>query len=978
MAPWRPLPPPRVSGTPPSPPPPATFNTKRGGTYALLSASGKYCYSTPDGSLECDASKVPPTPYYETRASFCMDPDVATFDHYSTTTFDGETRRYVSGTIAEAKVACGQSNTCRGFTYRDADKMYMLARTVGSAVAALGHTCYSKESPYIKTPSQYCTSSARSGEGSADIGTPQRFGTLAQAKTACNQNVNCTGFTYGKLFSPYNDVGYVLKRTVDGTVPDSAFDCYRKPMSDNSPAMFVGCYAGTDGVAHNWVHARRAIDQATLSIAQAQDICAGYQYFGLECPRDGVVELWCMQSLGGRLEAEQCLGVLAANAHNAIGQTTQSHTPVDSNLQCTGSYQWYPPDRPASWIGQPAGGMSRTAVYHVPKADPVPYLGCFSVNGRESLGWFWASSNEPANPSLARTRQLCQGYAYFALVCPNAGKVNVFCLNELSAELDKQECTGTPLTDLGNGRDNGVCSGNIAHSAADRFSWKPQDAPPASGWPLGGWQRAAVYYTAVPQTEKPSPYAFTFRPLESGEMAIKSSGEEKSTWCGQGTKQTFRITAGTYENHQKAAACREFGDDFVTAEIRSQYDQDLVTLALLKTPSSAQTFWLGAYDHKDGLGFVWDSDRARVDMTYKNWADGEGGARWVQYGMCIGKSLPEFPKWHDANTDEKKNVICMKNPYNYVYNAAGDDTVCNRVSGLKWQEVGDPLPAAIAGQSVVSSVRPSTGRLVMNPALTWALDGRVHSKADMASHGYNFETISGMPSDLRIDDYVGAGDERWAYRNTAATGTARELRNSFAHSRRYFKPAPTTEISDAQKWVVTPFGDAYWRGPGYVTINNAASNKPFKAGASDLTFKLVPFKPELAVGSQFFRGTSSIKYIGCFNSRSTFASVYKGVASGHSTLSDAKRMCAQFTHVAIECPEVNGVHVRCVNDHSYTTFHGYQLGNEECIGVPKLGTGGFFENKDSCPGLDGTQGRGAYLWHGLPAGGWHRSAVYEV
>ena len=80
------------------------------------------------------------------------------------------------------------------------------------------------------------------------------------------------------------------------------------------------------------------------------------------------------------------------------------------------------------------------------------------------------------------------GYKYFALGCPSGNGYECWRGNDISGDaiaLDMSDCTGTPLTDIGNGADNGGCSGYPTGTFTVDYN--------GVAVPLGGWHREPVY-----------------------------------------------------------------------------------------------------------------------------------------------------------------------------------------------------------------------------------------------------------------------------------------------------------------------------------------------------------------------------------------------------------------------------------------------------------------------------------------------------
>jgi len=85
-----------------------------------------------------------------------------------------------------------------------------------------------------------------------------------------------------------------------------------------------------------------------------------------------------------------------------------------------------------------------------------------------------------------------QGYKYFGLGCPSSGGFECWRGNSIgvhSKKIDMQECMGTPLTNIGNGAQNGHCSG----FPTGTFTQDHQGLT----IPLGGWHREPVYETSL-------------------------------------------------------------------------------------------------------------------------------------------------------------------------------------------------------------------------------------------------------------------------------------------------------------------------------------------------------------------------------------------------------------------------------------------------------------------------------------------------
>ena len=84
------------------------------------------------------------------------------------------------------------------------------------------------------------------------------------------------------------------------------------------------------------------------------------------------------------------------------------------------------------------------------------------------------------------------GYKYFGLGCPTGGGFECWRGNDVnddSIALDMQECTGTPLTNIGNGAANGGCSGYPTGTFTVDYH--------GVAVPLGGWHREPVYDRAA-------------------------------------------------------------------------------------------------------------------------------------------------------------------------------------------------------------------------------------------------------------------------------------------------------------------------------------------------------------------------------------------------------------------------------------------------------------------------------------------------
>ena len=85
-------------------------------------------------------------------------------------------------------------------------------------------------------------------------------------------------------------------------------------------------------------------------------------------------------------------------------------------------------------------------------------------------------------------RDSSKGYTYMGLGCPTGGGFECWRGNDVSKSskvLEMKECTGTPLTNIGNNKNNGHCSG--FPSGTFSVDYKGLSVP------LGGWHREPVF-----------------------------------------------------------------------------------------------------------------------------------------------------------------------------------------------------------------------------------------------------------------------------------------------------------------------------------------------------------------------------------------------------------------------------------------------------------------------------------------------------
>ena len=91
--------------------------------------------------------------------------------------------------------------------------------------------------------------------------------------------------------------------------------------------------------------------------------------------------------------------------------------------------------------------------------------------------------------SVEKCLEHAKNYKYFAHGCPSSS--NGFecwrgnAVSSKAKKLDMKECTGTPLTDIGNGKNNGGCHGYPQGKFT--IPYKGVQVP------LGGWHREPVF-----------------------------------------------------------------------------------------------------------------------------------------------------------------------------------------------------------------------------------------------------------------------------------------------------------------------------------------------------------------------------------------------------------------------------------------------------------------------------------------------------
>ena len=120
----------------------------------------------------------------------------------------------------------------------------------------------------------------------------------------------------------------------------------------------------------------------------------------------------------------------------------------------------------------------------VAAADTVEAGGtCYGSSSGRPL-----SSNFKIMQSIDACLAHSKGYTYMGLGCPGDGGVECWRGNDISKSskvLDMKECTGTPLTNIGNGKSNGGCSGFPKGTFSVDYK--------GLSVPLGGWHREPVF-----------------------------------------------------------------------------------------------------------------------------------------------------------------------------------------------------------------------------------------------------------------------------------------------------------------------------------------------------------------------------------------------------------------------------------------------------------------------------------------------------
>lgn len=101
---------------------------------------------------------------------------------------------------------------------------------------------------------------------------------------------------------------------------------------------------------------------------------------------------------------------------------------------------------------------------------------CYDTQNRDSDPDNWKQFG--STDSVAEAINLCHDYKYTAFECPQGGKTEVVCFNDLSGltVIDDGECNGNPTNAINGENKNGHCDGT---SIID-------------GLPAGGWHRAYI------------------------------------------------------------------------------------------------------------------------------------------------------------------------------------------------------------------------------------------------------------------------------------------------------------------------------------------------------------------------------------------------------------------------------------------------------------------------------------------------------
>jgi len=213
------------------------------------------------------------------------------------------------------------------------------------------------------------------------------------------------------------------------------------------------------------------------TIADCLKHAAGYKYFGLGCPTGGF-ECWRGNDVNDDsipLDMQECTGTPLTNIGNGAANGGCSGFP-------TGTFTM-----DFHGFAVPLGGWHREPVYDRTEFIVRTSLGiCYGSASGRPLG------DHSSQTSISDCIAHSAGYKYFGLGCPTGGGFECWRGNDIngaSIALDMQECTGTPLTNIGNGAANGGCSGYPTGTFTIDYNGVQV--------PLGGWHREPVYDRAA-------------------------------------------------------------------------------------------------------------------------------------------------------------------------------------------------------------------------------------------------------------------------------------------------------------------------------------------------------------------------------------------------------------------------------------------------------------------------------------------------
>merc|ERR1712032_238310 len=118
------------------------------------------------------------------------------------------------------------------------------------------------------------------------------------------------------------------------------------------------------------------------------------------------------------------------------------------------------------------------------EAEPLGNSVCYNVKSARALG-----SSYTVVTSVAACLTHAKGYTYFAMGCPHSKGIECWYGNDVNSgaiEIGLEECSGTLTTDIGNGKDNGHCSG-YPNEGDNTEVYNGVEVA------LGGWAREVVY-----------------------------------------------------------------------------------------------------------------------------------------------------------------------------------------------------------------------------------------------------------------------------------------------------------------------------------------------------------------------------------------------------------------------------------------------------------------------------------------------------